>query len=113
MASTAWPSWRKWRISDAATKVLPTSVPVAVMKMALTNAPKNARSHDFGEPLDLGVGMLRGEGKAQPRGAGGHRRRPDGDDQKTFRLQQSRRRERRFGLADDHRHDRRFAPPAG
>jgi len=36
MASTAWPDSRKCRMSEATTRVFPTSVPVAVMKIAVT-----------------------------------------------------------------------------
>ena len=102
IASTARPAARKCRISAAVTKVLPTSVPVAVTKIAVTASTprRSTAAHDVGKPLDLGVGMLRGEGEAQPRGAGRHGRRPDGDDQKAFLLQQPRGRERRLGFAD-------------
>ena len=41
-------------------------------------------AHDAGQPLDRVVGMLRREGQAQTRGAGGHGRRADGDDQEAF-----------------------------
>ncbi len=52
------------------------------------------------------VGMLRGEGEAQPRGAGRHGRRADGGGEEAFVFQQARGRERGFCLAEDHRHDR-------
>ena len=61
------------------------SVPVAVTKIAVTRQRTRMRlAHHLGKPLDLGVGMLRGEGEPQPRGALRHRRRPDGDDQEAF-----------------------------
>ena len=105
MASTEWPSCRKCRIRPAATKVLPTSVPVAVMKIALTVSAQDAPAHDSREPLDLGVGVLRRECKPQPRGARRHRRRPDRDHQEALLLEQGGGRERRLGLAEDDRHD--------
>ena len=81
---------RNWRISPAVTKVLPMSVPVAVTKTrSLRATAQRARMRlrtIVGEPLDLGVGMLRGEGEPQARGARRHGRRPDGDDQKAVRL---------------------------
>ena len=41
MASTVRPICRKCRMSEATTKVFPTSVPVAVMKIAVTvSAPR-------------------------------------------------------------------------
>ena len=39
---------------------------------------QNLVAHDIGQPLDLLVRMLRGEGQPQPRGAGRHRGRADG-----------------------------------
>ena len=79
------PICRKCRIRPAVTKVLPTSVPVAVMKIAVTrSAPQNAPAHDIGKPLDVVVGVLRGECKPQPCGAGRHSGRADRDHQKAF-----------------------------
>ena len=112
-ASTVRPAARKCRIRPAATKVLPMSVPVAVMKIAVMRCRRMRGAHEVGKPRDLGVGMRGAERKPQPRGALRHRRRADGDGEKAFGLEKLRRRERRLGLADHHRHDRRFAPAAG
>ena len=46
--------------------------------------PYHALPYNFGKPFDLGFGVLRSEGKAQPRGAGRNRRRPDRHDQEAF-----------------------------
>ena len=70
------------------TKVLPTSVPVAVTKIATTaSAFEDAGADDAGEPRDFRVRMRGAEGEAQARGARGHGRRPDGDGEKALVLQ--------------------------
>ena len=67
---------------------------------------KNAGAHDFGQPLDLVIGMLRGKGQPQSCGPDRHGRRPDGDDEETVILQEPRRFQRRLGLTQEHGDDR-------
>ena len=58
---------------------------------SIFSAPKSCRARGR-RPFDLVVGMLRGKGEAQARGAGRHRGRTDGDGEKAFVLQQRGRR---------------------
>src|SRR5215469_14488306 len=58
ITSTERPIWRKWPISEAQTKVFPTSVPVPVIKIALIpqQAPKNG--HFFAPKLPFASHLL-------------------------------------------------------
>ena len=96
---------RQCRIRPAATKVLPMSVPVAVMKNALIASAICASRTTVGKARNVIVGMQRAERQPQPRRAFGDGRRADRNDQEAFVLQQSRRIERGLRLADHDRDD--------
>ena len=104
-ASTLRPRARNCWIMPRAMKVLPMSVPVAVMKTAVMPlAATRVRTRSASRAMSRVV-VARGEGEAQPRGAGRHRGRADRHHQEALRFEKARRGERRLGCADDQRHD--------
>src|SRR5439155_14206126 len=77
-AATRSPLARSTSARRAPTQVLPTSVPVPVMKTSRSGRSTNGLPQCFGEKRDLVIGVGGGKGDAQAGGPGGHRRGPDG-----------------------------------